>query len=85
MSACGGPVQHSVFERVPDWPVRVKKRVSKGRTMPTRGISVMIQPKILVLSIIGRYQRHASRDAGSIFTACRIRNRHTAQFEIQRE
>ena len=37
------------------------------------------------LSIISRYQRHALARPASVFTACRIRNMQTAQFEIQRE
>ena len=51
--------------------------------MPTRGISVMIQPAMLVfLSSAGI--SGVSRIAGSIFTACSSKNMQTAQFEIQR-
>src|SRR3954468_5006091 len=55
-----------------------------GRTIPTRGISVTTQPNVIVfrssVDISG-----TSRDAGNVFIACRIRNRHTAQLEIHRE
>ena len=37
------------------------ERIQNGRTIPTRGISVTIQPKISGLSIIARYQRHLAR------------------------
>ena len=55
-----------------------------GRTIPTLGISVTIQPNAIVLRSSVEISG-TSCDAGNIFTACRIRNRHTAQFEIQRE
>ena len=59
-----------------------------GRTIPTRGITATIQPNPRFVN--GFLPRSAgiggtSCDDGSIFTACRIRNRHTAQFEIHRE
>ena len=55
-----------------------------GRTIPTRGITVTIQPKIVVLRSSADISG-TSREAGKVFTACRIRNMHTAQFEIHRE
>ena len=55
-----------------------------GRTIPTRGITATIQPKMVVCRSSAGIGGTSS-DAGSIFTACRIRNRHTAQFEIHRE
>jgi hypothetical protein len=55
-----------------------------GRTMPTRGIIVMIQPKIQVPRSSADIGGTAC-EAGKVFTACRIRNMQTAQFEIHRE
>ncbi len=55
-----------------------------GRTIPTRGRMVIIQPRTdVVRSAAGI--GGTSREAGRVFTACRIRNRQTTQFEIQRE
>ena len=66
------------------WAGSREENASNRPTIPTRGISVTIQPNTEVFrssADIGG----TSFEAGSIFTACRIRNRHTAQFEIQRE
>jgi hypothetical protein len=49
-----------------------------------RGMQVIIQLNACVLeSFVGI--GHTSCEAGKVFTACKIRNRHTAQFEIHRE
>ena len=61
-----------------------RDNLEQAATIPTRGISVMIRPKIFVFRSSDRNQRRLAL-AGSIFTACRIRNMQTAQFEIQRE
>jgi hypothetical protein len=60
-----------------DWPSQ------NGLTIPTRGTMVRIQPKMEVfrLSADGG---GATCEAGKVFTACRIRNMQTAQFEIHR-
>ncbi len=54
-----------------------------GRTIPTRGISVTIQPNTTLRR--SSAATGATSEPGNIFTACRIRNMQTAQFEIQRE
>ncbi|MEA2895194.1 MAG: hypothetical protein QOJ84_809 [Bradyrhizobium sp.] len=54
-----------------------------GRTIPTRGISVTIQPKTTLRR--SSTATGAICEAGSVFTACRISNMQTAQFEIHRE
>jgi len=55
-----------------------------GRTIPTRGTSVTIQPNIRVFLSVAEIGGTAC-ELGNPFTACRIRNMQTAQFEIQRE
>ena len=55
-----------------------------GRTIPTRGISVTIQPRTVVFRSSADIGGTACA-AGKVFTACRIRNMQTAQFEIHRE
>ena len=58
--------------------------VHHGRTIPMRGMQVTIQLNACVLeSSVGI--GHTSCEAGKVFTACKIRNRHTVQFEIHRE
>ena len=55
-----------------------------GLTIPTRGISVTIQPKIVVFrSSVGTSETVC--EPGKVLTACRIRNMQTAQFEIHLE
>ena len=61
-----------------------------GRTIPTRGISVTIQPKKVVFRKRVAFRSSieiggTAREAGRVFTACRIRNMQTAQFEIHLE
>src|SRR5439155_502093 len=51
---------------------------------PTRGIRVTIQPKSVILGSFVEISR-TSFEPGKVFTACKIRNRQTAQFEIHRE
>src|SRR4051794_25987928 len=63
---------------------KTPQAVQNGSTIPTRGISVTIQPNLVVVRssiAIGG----TAFEAGKVFTACRIRNMQTAQFEIQRE
>ena len=61
-----------------------RNKNQNGLTMPTRGISVTIQPNIVVFrSFVGT--DGTARVVGKVFTACRIRNMQTAQFDIHRE
>ena len=63
---------------------RARSDVQNGLTIPTRGISVTIQPKTVVFGSSAGIGGTAC-EAGSVLTACRIRNMQTAQFEIHLE
>ena len=75
---------HGLMEHLNYGFFKIAERGQNGRTIPTRGIIVMIQPRTEVLrssADIGG----TTCEAGKVFTACRIRNMQTAQFEIHRE
>jgi hypothetical protein len=60
-----------------------RDHAQKGLTIPTRGITLIIQQRMEV-----RWSFRAggvASEPGRVFTACRIRNMQTAQFEIHRE
>jgi transposase len=63
---------------------RSARGLHHGRTIPMRGMQVTIQQNACVVeSSVGIGD--TSCEAGKVFTACKIRNRHTVQFEIHRE